>query len=229
MVVSTIRIEHRSARHPRARRPPPPPPQFAVLRSPLPQRPATQKRQALKKTAVSPTSSEQRRDLHTLALIKPSRDLAGAPSMSFTTNQTATLKVPVNWDKQDFANGAAADTTLWLDFKKARGAIVPRVFLLHLKTTYMSGPTLQDAVHDILGNLHAEGAKMYVSKAKTVCRGKRLGWFLSYRKPNDDPPLDFVDTLYVAGDTVYRATYSRPPGQPVDAKTIAALSTLCTW
>ena len=147
--------------------------------------------------------------------------------MSFTPNQAATLKVPVNWDKQDFANGAAADTTLWLDFQKARGAIVPRVFLLHLKTTYLSGPTLHDAVHDILENLRAEGARVYVSKARRVCGGKRLGWFLSYEKPNDDPPLHFVDTLFVSGDTVYRATYSRPDGQPEDAKTRAALSTLC--
>ena len=149
--------------------------------------------------------------------------------MSFTKDQTASLKMPANWDQQDFANGAAADTTLWLDFKKARGAIVPRVFLLHLKTAYMSGPTLQDSVHDILGNLRDEGAKVYVSRASRVCRGKRLGWYLSYKKPNDDPPLEFVDTLYVAGDTVYRATYSRPVGQPIDVKTRAAMSTLCTW
>ncbi len=147
--------------------------------------------------------------------------------MSFTPNETATLKVPVNWDKQDFANGAAADTTLWLDFRKARGAVVPRVFLLQLKTTYLSGPTLQDAVHDILGNLRAQGARVHVSKATRLCGGRRLGWLLTYRKPNDDPPLQFVDTLYVAGDTVYRATYSRPDGQPEDEKTRVALSTLC--
>jgi len=182
-----------------------------------------------KKAVVSATQSKHRHPRPPAARAKPSRDLSGAPSMSFTPNEVAKLKVPVNWDKQDFANGAAADTTLWLDFRKARGAIVPRVFLLHLKTTYLSGPTLQDAVHDIRENLRSEGATVYVSKAQMVCGGKRLGWLLSYRKPNDDPPLQFVDTLYVAGDTVYRATYSRPDGQPEDAKTRAALSTLCTW
>ncbi|GAC1498713.1 MAG: hypothetical protein NVS1B2_21890 [Vulcanimicrobiaceae bacterium] len=191
-------------------------------------RPAV-KRDALKKIVIASTPSERRHRPHPRARVKPGRDLAGSPSMSFTPEQAAKLKVPVNWDKQDFANGAAADTTMWLDFRKARGAIVPRVFLLHLKTTYLSGPTLQDAVHDISENLQSEGAKLYVSKAMRVCGGKRLGWFLSYRKPKDDPPLEFVDTLYVKGDTVYRATYSRPDGQPQDAKTITALSTLCTW
>lgn len=184
---------------------------------------------ALKKTVVAPPASDEVHRPHVVARAKPSRDISGAPSMTFTKDQTATLKVPPNWDQQDFANGAAADTTLWLDFKKARGAIVPRVFLLHLKTAYMSGPTLQDAVRDILGNLRDEGAKIYVSKSSPVCRGKRPGWYLSYKKTKDDPPLEFVDTLYVSGDTVYRATYSRPVGQPIDAKTRAALKTLCTW
>ena len=235
LVVSTARIEHRRVTHQHAlphphARPRPLPRRPAIVKTIVAHRPLALKRVLPKKKLVAALMpSEHPHVPRPHARLGPSRDLAGSPSMSFTKDQNATLKVPVNWDQQDFANGAAADKTLWVDFRKARGAVVPRVFLLHLKTAYMSGPTLPDAVHDILANLASEGAKMYVSKAKRVCRGTRPGWFLSYKKPNDDPPLEFVDTLYVSGDTVYRATYSRPEGQPMDAKTVTALSTLCSW
>ena len=117
--------------------------------------------------------------------------------------------------------------TVWMDFKKARGAFVPQVMLWHVNAAFLSGPSLHDAVGDIVESLRAQGAKVYVSKAQRVCGGKRLGWFLSYEKAHSDPPWQFEDTLYMAGDTVYRATYSRPDGQVEDKQTRAALNTLC--
>jgi hypothetical protein len=227
IVVSTIRIERRSVPHPRARRRSPVrlKPSTVLSRTPRPR--VKQKREVPKKTLIALVAKQQRRHWRPHAQPKPPQYSTVTGPLSFTTRQVAKLKLPVRWDKQDFANGAAADTTMWLDFSKARGATVPRVFLLHLKTSYLSGPTLTDAIHDIVGNLHDEGAKVYVSRAQRVCGGKRRGWFLSYEKPNDDPPLQFEGTLFVAGDTVYRATYSRPDGQPEDPKTRAALNTLC--
>ncbi len=147
--------------------------------------------------------------------------------LSFTPHQSAALKLPGSWATQDNGNAAAADMTVWMDFKKARGAFVPQVMLWHVNAAFLSGPTLHDAVHDIVESLRAGGAKVYVSKAQRVCGGKRLGWFLSYKKANTDPPWQFEDTLYMAGDTVYRATYSRPDGLEEDKKTRAALDTLC--
>ncbi len=228
VVVSRIRIEHRSVPHPHRRRRSPPQPRPSALLSLMPHRPATQKPEVQKKkTVVSLIPHQHRHDPRPRAKPKPTPDPGGAPSMSFTQHQAAALKLPVNWDKQDFANGAAANTTLWLDFKKARGAFVPRVFLLQLKTTYLSGPSLQDAIHDILMSLREDAARVTVSRAQRVCGGKRLGWYLSYERPRDDPPAQFENILFLAGDTVYRVIYSRPVGQAEDAKTRAALNTLC--
>lgn len=147
--------------------------------------------------------------------------------LSFRPHQSAALKLPASWATQDNGNAAAANMTVWMDFKKARGAFVPQVMLWHVNAAFLSGPSLHDAVQDIVGSLRAEGAKVYASKAQLVCGGKRLGWFLAYKKPNTDPPWRFEDTLYMAGDTVYRATYSRPDGEPEDEKTRVALNTLC--
>lgn len=227
IVVSTIRIERRSIPLPRARRRSPARPKPSAMLSLRPRLPVKHKREMPKKTIVSSTINEHRRAKRPHAQPKPLPYTGVTGPLSFTTRQAAKLKLPARWDKQDFANGAAADSTLWLDFSKARGATVPRVFLLHLKTSYLSGPSLHDAIHDIVENLHAEGARVFVSRAQRVCGGKRPGWFLSYEKPKDDPPLQFEGTLFVAGDTVYRATYSRPDGQPEDARTRAALNTLC--
>lgn len=229
VVVSSIHFERRKPPrpHPRLARRPRPRPKPVALRTPAPRPPATPKPEVRKKIVAPALAKPHRRLAPPLVQRKPSRNFDGTPSMSFTTHQSAALDLPTNWSKQDLANGAAADTTLWIDFKKAKGAIVPRVFLLHLNTSYLSGPTLDDAVHDIVGNLREEGAKMYVSKARRVCGGRVVGWFLSYEKPRDDPPLQFIDTIFISGDTVYRATYSRAAGQPEDPKTRAALSTLC--
>lgn len=91
----------------------------------------------------------------------------------------------------------------------------------------MSRPSLHDGVQKILATLHGENAKIYASKAQQVCNGQRAGWFLSYMKPGDEPPLHFDEALYMAGDTIYRAIYIRAVGQPEDAKTRNSLTTLC--
>jgi hypothetical protein len=148
-------------------------------------------------------------------------------NLTFTPHQPTALKLPASWATQDNGNAAASNTTVWMDFKKARGAFVPQVMLWHVNAAFLSGPSLKDAIHDIVESLRAEGAKVYVSKEQRVCGGKRLGWFLAYAKPHSDPPWQFEDTLYMAGDTVYRATYSRPDGEAEDKATRAALDTLC--
>lgn len=144
--------------------------------------------------------------------IKPRLEQSYSGTYSFTTHQAASLDLPGSWAAQDFSNSAGANTTLWIDFKKARGAFVP---------------SLQNAVHDIFASLGDEGGKVYASKAQRVCGGERLGWFRSYEKPNEDPPWQYEETLFLAGDTIYRAVYSRPDGQPADRRIRAALNTLC--
>jgi hypothetical protein len=143
--------------------------------------------------------------------------------------QPAALALPPGWAKQDFGNKAATDTTVWLQWTKQRGAFVPRVFLWQRKADplYMRRPTLQDAVQDVLTTLRAHDAKLYTSKAQRLCGGERPGWFFSYVKPDDDPPAHFDETLFFAGDTIYRATYIRPADQPEDTTTREALNTLC--
>ncbi len=143
------------------------------------------------------------------------------------TNQVVRLKLPPSWSHLDMGEATAEDSAIFLDFKQARGAFVPRVLIMKLKTTYLSGPTLQDAVHDIVDGLHAAGAKMLASNAQPACGGRHPGWFLSYERRSDDPPADFDEVLVLEGDTVYRITYSRPGGAPEDARTRAALKTVC--
>ncbi|MGZ3563873.1 MAG: hypothetical protein ACXVAS_18880, partial [Vulcanimicrobiaceae bacterium] len=75
--------------------------------------------------------------------------------------------------------------------------------------------------------IHSEGDKLYTSEPQRVCEGTRPGWFLSYDKPEDEPPIHVEDTLYVAGNTIYRATYVRPTDQLEDVKAREALNTLC--
>lgn len=147
--------------------------------------------------------------------------------MSFTPHQAATYKMPPNFEMHDFANGAANETTQWLDFKKARGAFVPRVLLVHLKTAYLSKPSLEGAVDDIVESLRPGGVRVSVSKAQRICNGKLVGWYLAYNKPHGDPPGQYENVLFMKGDTVYRVMYSRPDGRAEDARTRAALDTFC--
>jgi hypothetical protein len=159
------------------------------------------------------------------------RRVASAPAQtaSLAPPQPASLALPPNWAKQDFGFLAATDTTTWLDWKKQSGAWVSRVFLWQRKVEehYMRRSSLRDAVEEILSSLRAEDATVYASKAQRVCGGRRAGWFLSYAKPKDDPPLHFDETLLMAGGTIYRATYIRAVDQAEDTKTRDALNTLC--
>jgi len=142
--------------------------------------------------------------------------------------ETPSLSLPSGWSKQDIGNEGAQNAVLWLDWKRQTAEFVPRVFLWQRQVTaYERRPSLRDAVEDVVTNIRGEGDKLYASRPEKVCNGTRPGWFLSYDKPEDDPPIHIDDTLYVAGDTIYRATYVRPAGQPEDTRTRRALNSLC--
>jgi hypothetical protein len=158
--------------------------------------------------------------------LKPQRQpqrMVSAPS------QKASLSLPPDWAKQDYGNKAATDVKVWLDWTKQSATFVPRVMLWQMQAVepYMRQPSLQDAVQDVLISLRAGDAKLYSSKAQRVCGGERPGWFFSYLKPSGDPPLHVEETLFAAGETIYRATYVRPADQPEDTKAREALNTLC--
>jgi hypothetical protein len=208
VVASSVRLEH--------------------LRVPLPhpQRGAPAHRRISPKLSPPPIAIKSRSAQAPHRKPKP-HATADSDTLIPASNQVARLKLPPAWATLDMGEATAEDSAIWLDFKKARGAFVPRILIMELKTMYLSGPSLQDAVHDIVDGLRAQGAKMHASNAQPVCGAKRLGWFLSYNKPDDDPPWDFDEVLVLQGDTVYRITYSRPDGTPEDAKTRAALKTLC--
>ncbi|MGZ3563728.1 MAG: hypothetical protein ACXVAS_18130, partial [Vulcanimicrobiaceae bacterium] len=93
------------------------------------------------------------------------------------------------------------NASLWLDWSKQTAEFVPRVFLWQRQITDpdASKPSLQSAVQDVLDIIHSEGDKLYTSEPQRVCEGTRPGWFLSYDKPEDEPPIHVEDTLYVAG------------------------------
>jgi hypothetical protein len=163
---------------------------------------------------------------------RPPRRVFSSPPQAYSLSppQPAALALPPGWSRQDFGNKAATDTTLWLDWTKQAGDFVPRVFLWQTAAAapYMRRPSLRDAVQDVLSALHAEDATVFASRAQRVCGGARPGWFLSYVKSGEDPPLHFDETLFMSGQTIYRATYIRPANQPEDAKTREALNTLCS-
>jgi hypothetical protein len=223
-VVSVLHLERRRPATPRPTTPPPRP--ATILRTPIPAMPtpvarATPLRHVL--AAAHPKPKHVARAPHTT----PARDGSGAPSMSFNHNQSVKLKMPITYDTQDLANGAASDVSKYVDFSKAKGAFVPQVWLVHLKTSYLSGPTLQDAVHDIVASLAPDGAKISASKPQRVCHGKYPAWFLSYSQPDQDLPGQYENILFVEGDTMYRVMYSRPLGRPEDPQTRAAMNALC--
>lgn len=142
----------------------------------------------------------------------------------------ATLTLPAGWSQQDFGNMAGTNTTVWLDWTKAGKNFIPHVLVGDLPAAggYMRADSLQAAVRDRLAGLRAGGAKIEQSAPMRVCRGTRAGWFFSYAKLWDDPPLRFDEALSVAGGRVTMAVYMRPAGQPEDARTRAALAGLCS-
>jgi len=237
VVVSVARIEHRAIRLLLPRRPPPPQIRPLMSRSLQPTRPASP-RPLKRKGKIIASLIPQEHPRNVPPHVRLKRSLPRTPrtktprlglstGMSFKPHPATTLKLPSNWATQDQANGAAANTSLWLDFKKARGAFVPRVFIMHMKTKYLSGPTLKDAVHDIVASLEPDDARVSVSAAQRVCGGKFQGWFLSYERPGEDLPGQYENILFVVRDTVYRVVYSRPDGQAEDPETRAALNSVC--
>jgi hypothetical protein len=146
-----------------------------------------------------------------------------------STPEVPSLSLPSTWAKQDMGNEGLLNVTLWLDWKKQSGAFVPRIFMWRrgFDDTDQRAPSLKGAVDDILGVLHDEGATIYASRPQQLCDGTRDGWFLSYDKTHEQPPIHIDDTLFVAGDTIYRATYVRPAGQAEDQTAREALNTLC--
>jgi hypothetical protein len=139
------------------------------------------------------------------------------------------LSVPSGWEKHDIGHEGMQDAALWLDWSKQTAEFVPRVFLWQKPMMDEDGRrlSLREAVHDVVAYLRDEGDKLFESRAQRVCGGKRLGWFLSYDKPEDDPPVHIDDIFLKDGDTVYRATYARPIEQKEDVRTRRALSSLC--
>lgn len=142
----------------------------------------------------------------------------------------ASLSLPSGWSRQDLAFLGTTTTAEWLDWthSKKTDKWVPRIFLwqMNAKPGYMHRPTLDDAVKQILDTLH-DDARMQTSRAQLVCNGERRGWFFSYVKSEDDPPLHFDETVYMTGEKIYRAIYIRSVDQPEDPQTRAALNTLC--
>jgi hypothetical protein len=141
----------------------------------------------------------------------------------------ATISAPRGWSTQDIGFEGQSDVAMWLDWKNQSANFVPRVFLWQRRaiTPEMRHETLQHAVADILDLLRAEKDTLYISEPQRVCDGARPGWFFSYVKPWDDPPLHYEETISVDGDTIDRATYSRPAGQAEDSSARDALNSLC--
>lgn len=197
---------------------------LAAYLFPLPRAQSQQPREIFKISSV--TLHVERR---TVRRPQPRVAYEPADNTEMAPPQPATLALPSGWSKQDFGFLATTDATIWLDRSEHRGKWIPRVFLWDKKIEpgYMQRPSMHDEIKDILASLHDEHAIMYASRAHRVCNGLRPGWFLSYSKPDDDPPLHFDETLYMAGDTIYRATYIRAVDQAEDSKARDALDTLC--
>jgi len=141
----------------------------------------------------------------------------------------AVLSLPRNWSKTDFEVMGRTATTMWLEETKRGARFVPRVFLAQMNATpqYMSRPSLEPIVAQIVGVLRAQGADLRASSAVQLCGGARNGWFLSYVRPDTDPPLHVDATFLLTGETVSRAIYVRGVDQVEDSRARDALKTLC--
>lgn len=217
--VSPVRFERRPRATPRPKlkptpQPKPPTPQPAQAPLPLPKPPPP----------VTPR--------HVVVAIKHHVKKAppqGADQPMLAPPPPATLAVPRGWTRQDFGFLGTTETAEWLNWKNQSARWVPRIFVWRIKAEegYMSRSSLQSAVKEMVSSLHDEGAKLYASKAQRVCGGQRPGWFLSYVKPEDDPPLHLEETIFMDGETIYRATYIRAADQKEDPQTREALNSLC--
>ena len=226
IVVSVLHLERRRP----TPRPTTPPrrPRPTIARTPVPVMPTPVARATpLRRPRVVAAHVKPPRVARAPRSAPPPRDGSGAPSMSFQHNAGVKLRMPLQYDTQDLGNGAASDVSKYVDFSKAKGAFVPQVWVVQLKISYLSGPTLQDAVRDILTSLKPDGAKLSASKPQRVCHGKYSAWFLSYSQPDQELPGQYESILFLEGDTMYRVMYSRPLGQPEDPKTRASMNALC--
>jgi hypothetical protein len=206
---SFVRFERRARIRATARSTPRPTPRAIATRTPPP---PSRTRRAIRIARVTPAPQSV-----------PESEMLGPPP-------PASIALPSGWSRQDLAFLGTTNTAEWLDWthSKKNEKWVPRIFLwqMQAKTGYMHQPTLDDAVKQILDTLH-EDAKMQASRAQRVCSGERRGWFLSYVKPEDDPPLHFDETIFMVGQKIYRAIYIRSVDQAEDQKTREALNTLC--
>lgn len=158
---------------------------------------------------------------------KPKIRVRGEASVA--SSQSPTVKLPAGWDKQDFGNVAMRDTAVYLDWTKQSKNFVSHVLVTKLKDSdgYVKAGSLQAAVRDRLEGLRAGAATVNVSEPARVCHGTRPGWFFSYTKLWDDPPLHFDESLFIANGAVYMAVYMHATDQPEDQRTLKALTSLC--
>ncbi|HKU68547.1 MAG TPA: hypothetical protein VJP85_12290 [Candidatus Baltobacteraceae bacterium] len=209
VATSLVRFERRARIRPTARPSPRPTPHTIAAHTPQP-RVRTRRTPRIARATAAPQSAAE-------------SEMLGPPP-------PASIALPASWSRQDLAFLGTTNTAEWLDWShsKKNDRWVPRIFLwqMQAKTGYMHQPTLDDGVKQILDTLHQD-AKMQASRSQRVCDGRRNGWFLSYVKPDDDPPLHFDETIFMVGQKIYRAIYIREVDQPEDLKTRDALNTLC--
>lgn len=162
------------------------------------------------------------------AQTKPKIRVRGEASVA--PSQSPMVKLPAGWDEQDFGYVDLTDTAVYLDWTKQSKNFVSHLLVAKLKGSdgYIEAGSLQAAVRDRLAGLRAGGATVNVSEAARVCHGTRPGWFFSYTKLWDDPPLHFDESLFIANGTVYMAVYMHAADRPGDQRTIKALTSLCT-
>jgi hypothetical protein len=148
---------------------------------------------------------------------------------SVASPQSPTVKLPAGWSKADFGYGASTETTVYLDWTKQSKNFVSHTLVAKLKDSdgYVKAGSLQAAVRDRLAGLRAGAATVNVSEPARVCHGTRPGWFFSYTKLWDDPPLHFDESLFIADGVVYMAVYMHAADQPEDQRTRKALTSLC--
>jgi hypothetical protein len=148
---------------------------------------------------------------------------------SVASSQSPAVKLPAGWDKQDFGYVDLNDVTVYLDWTKQSKNFVSHVLATTLKDSDgdIKVASLQAAVRERLEGLRAGAATVNVSEPARICHGKRPGWFFSYTKLWDDPPLHFDESLFIANGAVHLVVYMRAADQPEDQRTRKALMNLC--
>jgi hypothetical protein len=173
---------------------------------------------------------EHRPPQHAQKKVQPRHAAAPKPQPVITPPPGGpTIALPQSWGAAPNFDEIVKNAKLFYDWKHQSSDFVPRIFLWHddAPAQYMSRPSLRDVVGQVLASIRSENDKLYASRPQPVCRGGQPGWFFSYVKTSDDPPLHVDETLFLDGDSIYRATYVREANQPEDPKTVDALKTLC--